>query len=58
MKLPQFLKKIDTFSSSMSRDQLERLLHEIARTAPEKERDIRSIILSMMIKRTKGWRKK
>ena len=39
MKLPQFLKKIDTFSSSMSRDQLERLLHEIARTAPEKERE-------------------
>lgn len=39
MKLPQFLKKIDTFSSRMSRDQLERLLHEIARTAPEKERE-------------------
>ena len=38
MKLPQFLKKIDTFSSRMSRNQLERLLHEIARTAPEKER--------------------
>ena len=38
MKLPQFLKKIDTFSSRMSRDQLERLLHEIARTIPEKER--------------------
>ena len=39
MNLPQFLKKIDTFSSRMSRVQLERLLHEIARTAPEKERE-------------------
>ena len=38
MHLPQFLKQIDTISSRMSRDQLERLLHEIARTIPEKER--------------------
>ena len=39
MNLPQFLKKIDTFSSRMSRDQLERLVHEIARTTPEQERE-------------------
>ena len=29
MNLPQFLKKIDTFSSRMSHDQLERLVHDL-----------------------------
>ena len=39
MKLPQFLDVVDNQTKSMSHDELEQFIHEIARKLPEKQRD-------------------
>lgn len=39
MNLPKFLKEVDSLSASMSHDELEQFIHEVARTLPEEKRD-------------------
>lgn len=39
MRLPVFLEKVDAYTGRMSRKQLQGLVHEIARTGPEDERE-------------------
>ena len=39
IKLPQFLSIVDSQTKSMSHDELEQFIHEIARKLPEKQRD-------------------
>lgn len=39
MRLPQLLKETDSISHSLSHEELENILHEIARIWPEGQRD-------------------
>lgn len=39
IKLPQFLKEVDAIAGKLSHEQLEKILHEIARTWPENKRE-------------------
>lgn len=39
IKLPQFLSIVDNKTKSMSHDELEQFIHEIARKLPEKQRE-------------------
>ena len=38
MNLPSFLHKVDDITSDLTKDQLQRYIHEIARTLPESKR--------------------
>lgn len=39
MKLPAFLKSVDQYTVTMTHEQLEGFVHELARTLPEADRD-------------------
>jgi hypothetical protein len=39
MKLPKFLKEVDALSKNLSHENMEMLIHEIARTWPENRRN-------------------
>ena len=39
IKLPQFLKEVDAIAGKLSHEELEKILHEIARTWAENKRE-------------------